>query len=210
MYKTYSCYFMVLYGMLSILIFVSKLLGNMADISTASLTTLQIERVERGRGQAILRGFETTLEEIHGNERTIECCTLDPHYRIDLTDNEMEILCRIVQAEAGGEDMTGKILVADVVLNRVEHPSFPDNIEEVVFQSDNGVFQFSPINDGRYYEVDITEETRQAVLCALLEEDESGGALYFASRQHSSPENMSWFDGHLTYVEKYGGHEFFR
>lgn len=210
MYKTYSYYFMVLYGMLTILFFVSKLLGNMADMMYVSLETFQSEQIECNRETAILKGYEGIMEDIQGNERTIECITLVPHYRIDLEDREMEILCRIVQAEAGGEDITGKILVADVILNRVESPDFPDDIESVVFQSVHGVFQFSPIVDGRYYEVEVTEETRQAVLCALLGEDESDGALYFASREHASRENMSWFDGHLTYVEKYGGHEFFR
>lgn len=210
MYKTYSCYFLVLYGMLTVLIFVSKLLGNMADITVISIETFQTVRVEQNRETAMLKGYERSMEEIHGNERTVECSTLSPHYRLELSDGELEILCRIVQAEAGGEDIMGKILVADVILNRVENSSFPDDVESVVFQADNGVFQFSPVNDGRYYEVEITEETRQAVMCALLGEDESDGALYFASREHASPENMSWFDGHLTYVEKYGGHEFFR
>lgn len=210
MYKTYCCYFMVLYGMITVLFFVSKLLGNMADMMYTSLETFQSVQIESNRETAILKGYERSMEEIQGNERVIECSTLVPRYRIDLEDEEMEILYRIVQAEAGGEDITGKILVADVILNRVENPNFPDDIEGVVFQSVHGVFQFSPIFDGRYYEVEVTEETRQAVLCALLGEDESDGALYFASREHADQENMSWFDGHLTCVEKYGGHEFFR
>ncbi|HIU67361.1 MAG TPA: cell wall hydrolase, partial [Candidatus Caccomorpha excrementavium] len=51
-----------------------------------------------------------------------------------VTQEEVEILQRIVEAEATGQDVKGKILVANVVLNRVMSDGFPDTIEEVVFQ----------------------------------------------------------------------------
>ena len=40
----------------------------------------------------------------------------------------------VVEAEAGNQDMTGKRLVVDVVLNRVDSPLFPDTITEVLEQ----------------------------------------------------------------------------
>ncbi len=126
-----------------------------------------------------------------------------------LTENDFDILCRIVEAEAGGEDINGRILVANVILNRVESQSFPNTIEGVVFQKDNGTFQFSPIRDGRYQRVKISEETQEAVQRALLGEDYSKGALYFVSRKAAAPEKMKWFDNHLTRLFQYGGHEFF-
>lgn len=52
----------------------------------------------------------------------------------------------LIMAEAGNQDMKGKRLVADVVLNRVEDDRFPDNIEDVIFQP----YQFSCINDGNF------------------------------------------------------------
>ena len=93
----------------------------------------------------------------------------------DISAEEYEMLLRIVEAEAGGEDTEGKILVANVVLNRVESDKFPDTIEEVIFQKNGKVTQFSPIADGRYYTVEVSEDTIDAVNRALSGEDLSQG-----------------------------------
>ena len=126
-----------------------------------------------------------------------------------LSEEEYHVLCRIVEAEAGGEDMNGRMLVANVILNRVEDEAFPNTITDVVFQKNNGTYQFSPVYDGRYHEVNISEETEEAVKRALLGEDNSKGALYFAARAAAQPEKMRWFDTNLTRLFAYGGHEFF-
>lgn len=126
-----------------------------------------------------------------------------------LTEKEFQILCRIVEAEAGGEDADGRVLVANVILNRMKNEAFPDTVEEVVFQKNNGRFQFSPLYDGRYEKVSISEETKEAVERALSGEDLSEGALYFAARKAADPEKMKWFDTHLTKLFTHGGHEFF-
>ncbi len=129
--------------------------------------------------------------------------------RLILSDEDYQNLLRIVEAEAGGEDEVGKILVANVVLNRVDSENFPDSVTEVIFQRSNGVAQFSPISDGRFYEVVISDATRQAVDKALEGEDYSQGALYFAARKYADSENMQWFDECLVYLFEHGGHEFF-
>ena len=48
--------------------------------------------------------------------------------------DELELLALVLEAEAGNQDLTGKRLVVDVVLNRVESPLFPDTITEVLTQ----------------------------------------------------------------------------
>lgn len=127
-----------------------------------------------------------------------------------ITGREKQILLRIVEAEATGESVEGRMLVANVVLNRVRSESFPDTVEEVVFQCEDGVYQFSPIADGRYASVTISDKTREAVERVLDGEDASDGALYFMARSTAEEENSSWFDNSLTYVMSYGGHEFYR
>lgn len=128
---------------------------------------------------------------------------------VNVTPEEYEVLLRIVEAEATDEDVKGKMLVANVVLNRVECESFPNDIKGVVFQKSNGKYQFSPLKDGRYYEVEITETTRLAVDRVLAGEDESMGALFFACRRLANPKNMQWFDDNLINLFQYGCHEFF-
>lgn len=129
---------------------------------------------------------------------------------ISISEDEYEVLCRIVEAEAGGEDTEGKLLVANVVLNRTFDNSFPNTISEVVFQKEKGVTQFSPISDGRFYEVKISEDTIGAVNRALEGEDNSEGALFFAARKYADPERMKWFDDNLEFLFCHGGHDFFK
>ena len=116
---------------------------------------------------------------------------------------------RIVEAEAGGEDRTGKLLVANVVINRVRNKKFPNNVTDVVYQKVQNVTQFSPVSNGRIDEVSISEETKEVVYSALRGEDISGGALFFMARKYAVPENVAWFDSQLTYLFSYGGHDFY-
>ena len=64
-----------------------------------------------------------------------------------LEEQEYQVLLKIVEAEAGGEDLTGRLLVANVVMNRVRSASFPNTISEVVYQRSDGTAQFSPISE---------------------------------------------------------------
>ncbi|MDF2473022.1 MAG: cell wall hydrolase SleB [Anaerocolumna sp.] len=127
-----------------------------------------------------------------------------------LTQDEILILQRIVEAEATGEDIKGKMLVANVILNRVNDDSFPDTIEGVVFQQDGDTYQFSPIKDKRYWSVNISQDTVTAVERVMQGEDDSQGALYFSARDKADKNSMSWFDRNLEFLFEYGGHEFFR
>ncbi|MGN0507143.1 MAG: cell wall hydrolase [Lachnospiraceae bacterium] len=125
--------------------------------------------------------------------------------RFVITDDDYQVLLRIVESEAPAEDIKGKMLIANVVLNRVLWESFPDTIGEVVFQKG----QFAPIASGYYWKVEISESTIEAVERVLAGEDESEGALFFMAREKSKPKNVEWFDKTLKYLFKHGGHEFF-
>lgn len=130
-----------------------------------------------------------------------------PEY--ELSESDYDALIKIVEAEAGSEDETGKLLVANVVLNRVKSDQFPDTVTEVVYQRQGGKVQFSPVGNGSIDSIVASAETIAAVERALAGEDVSQGALYFAARKAADPENMRWFDRSLTRLFAYGGHEFF-
>lgn len=129
---------------------------------------------------------------------------------VSVTDLDRRILERIVEAEAGGEDHKGKVLVANVVLNRVKSKSFPSTIKGVVFAHRGGTYQFSPIMDGRYYTVTVSKDTKSAVADALSGVDHSNGALYFMERSIADKGNVSWFDRCLTRLFRYHCHEFYK
>ncbi len=123
-----------------------------------------------------------------------------------MTQNDYDILCRIVQAEAGGEDILGKQMVADVIINRVESPKFPNTVKGVVFQGT----QFSPVRDGRYYSVKVSRETKDAVNKALVGADSTNGALYFVNAQKADAGKYSWFENSLSFCSEHGGHRFYK
>lgn len=149
------------------------------------------------------------LKKVSSGQRVVDYEILERESRCRLSDKDYEALLKIVQAEAGNEDEKGKMLVAGVVLNRVENGKFPDTVEEVVFQHKDGVYQFSPVANGTYYSVTVSEETVKAVDRVLSGENIAEGALYFAARKYADEKKMKWFDTHLTRLFAYGGHEFF-
>ena len=125
--------------------------------------------------------------------------------RFAITDDEYQVLLKIVEAEAPDEDIKGKMLVANVVLNRLELGFGGDTISEVVFAKG----QFEPVSNGRIFKVTPSEKTIEAVERVLKGEDESQGALYFMARKLASKKGIKWFDENLVFLFKHGGHEFF-
>ena len=125
--------------------------------------------------------------------------------RISYTAEDYQVLLRIVQAEAGICDEKGKILVANVIINRVLSDEFPDSVKAVVYEPS----QFQPVSNGAINSARVTAETIECVNRALEGEDYSNGALYFMNRKGSGSA-ASWFDRHLNYLFSHDGHEFFR
>ncbi len=153
--------------------------------------------------------FFGLLKRASSGQRVVDYEILERKDIYQLSDKDYEVLLKIVQAEAGNEDEKGKMLVAGVVMNRVKSSRFPNTVEEVVFQHENGVYQFSPVVNGSYYSAKVSEETKEAVERVLSGEDMTEGALYFAARKYASDSNMKWFDRSLIRLFEYGGHEFF-
>jgi spore germination cell wall hydrolase CwlJ-like protein len=128
---------------------------------------------------------------------------------VQVSEEDYTALIKLVEAEASGEDIKGRMLVANVVINRLEAGRFGSSIKEVIYQRVDGRAQFSPVGTGKIERVKVSEKTVEAVERALCGEDESQGALYFAARAYADPGNMAWFDRNLTRLFSYHGHEFF-
>lgn len=155
------------------------------------------------------QSFVEMLESVSSGQRVVDYEVLEQTKKYQLSDKDYEALLRIVEAEAGGEDQNGKLLVANVVLNRVNNDLFPDTVWDVVMQREQGIAQFSPTVDGRYQNVHVSEDTVEAVERALYGEDISQGALYFCAREKADSDRLKWFDRNLTRLFSYGNHEFF-
>ena len=136
--------------------------------------------------------MEETPEALTGNSFSLE-------------DQEYQVLLKIVEAEAGCEDTEGRVLVANVVMNRVRNGYFPNTVTEVVYQRQDGTAQFSPVSDGRIDTVNVSQGTIDAVARVMNGEDISQGALFFRSVRSRS----GWFDQKLSRVLEHGNHIFY-
>lgn len=121
----------------------------------------------------------------------------------EVTDKARDILYRITEAEATGGNVEQKKNVASCVLARVKAPQWPDTIEGVVFQNQ----QFTPVWDGRYYTVTITESTKEAVDW-VLKNGETHDCLWFCSDGSYRKEN-SYHRLNHTWVFFDGEHHYF-
>ena len=86
----------------------------------------------------------------------------------------LDLLARVISAEARGEPYSGQVAIGAVILNRVEHPSFPNTIAGVVYQPG----AFTCMVDGQFNEP-VAESAVRAAREALNGVDPSGGAIYY-------------------------------
>ncbi|MGI6031292.1 MAG: spore cortex-lytic enzyme [Eubacteriales bacterium] len=88
--------------------------------------------------------------------------------------SDRNLLARVINGEARGEPFTGQVAVGAVILNRVEHPSFPNTIAGVVYQP----LAFTAVADGQI-DAEMEESCYRAADMALSGADPSGGAIYY-------------------------------
>ena len=89
-------------------------------------------------------------------------------------EGSVELLARVISAEARGEPYSGQVAVGAVILNRVEHPSFPNSIAGVVYQPG----AFTCMVDGQI-DQPVADSAYRAARDALNGADPSGGAIYY-------------------------------
>lgn len=90
------------------------------------------------------------------------------------SSNDMYLLAKVIEAEARGESYTGQVAVGAVILNRVEHSSFPDSISGVVYQSG----AFDCVYDSNW-SVQPSSTSTKAAQDAINGWDPTGGAIYY-------------------------------
>ena len=90
------------------------------------------------------------------------------------SSSQVDLLARLISAEARGEPYSGQVAVGAVVLNRIKHPSFPNTLPGVIYQSG----AFTCITDGQINQP-VAESAYRAARDALNGVDPSGGAIYY-------------------------------
>lgn len=93
---------------------------------------------------------------------------------INITNDDLLLLSKLVTGEARGESYEGQVAVAAVVINRVQDPRFPNTIKDVIYQKN----AFSVVNDGSI-NMQPTESAYNAAIDALYGKDPTNKAVFF-------------------------------
>lgn len=155
------------------------------------------------------QGYEGRTEEIYKDLDTY-ICNADSYYRDhqvvleedtieqieeEVKEGEMELLAQLIEAEAGNQDLIGKILVGDVVMNRCR--KYMKSVEEVIFTPG----QFSCIEDGGFDAAAwyISEESFEAARRAYTGDGIDDEILFFTAGDYNP---------YCTPLYQYGDHYF--
>lgn len=101
------------------------------------------------------------------------------------SSSDVQLLAKVISAEARGESYEGQVAVGAVVLNRVAHPSFPDSISGVVYQSG----AFSCVYDSNWNEP-VAESSKRAAIDAINGWDPTGGAIFYFNPDKTNDQFM--------------------
>jgi N-acetylmuramoyl-L-alanine amidase len=142
---------------------------QVGEITTKSETTniLPLQELEEDHpltSNLNLIDIEQNVTSIQLTTTTEQKVENDSLEKISISESEMDLLARLVRAEAQTEPFEGKIAVACVVLNRVESPKFPNTIKDVIYTPG----QFQPVLNGEIHKP-ADEESINAVKAALTE-----------------------------------------
>lgn len=113
-------------------------------------------------------------------------------------------LARIIYAEAGAEPFTGQVAVGNVVCNRVTSADFPNNIYDVIFDTQDGI-QFEPVSLGTI-ENTPSDAAFLAAELALQGVNVVGDSLFFFNPALSEG---TWVRSNRSYYTTIGGHQFY-
>jgi N-acetylmuramoyl-L-alanine amidase len=94
---------------------------------------------------------------------------------------DLDLLSRIVEAEAGGEPYAGKVAVAEVVMNRVA-AGFGNSIHDVIYAPG----QFQPVRNGMINKPASTDSINAARSVLATYQADPNGILYFYAPSKTS------------------------
>ncbi|MDF2944684.1 MAG: hypothetical protein K0S01_3542 [Herbinix sp.] len=108
---------------------------------------------------------------------------------ISYSSSEVDLLARLIEAEAGGETQQAKIAVGAVVVNRVQSGDWASSIKGVINQKFGAYYQFTPVKNGMINKK-ASSNSKKAAWTALYGSDPSKGAIFYFDQ--SSTNQWLW------------------
>jgi len=180
---------------------IDELVAKYAEINTKYLelkstditdSLLYIEPLKQYDKQQYLLFYKSIMSDTTDAPETIYDYT---------TDEEFDLICRIVEAEIGNGCFDSKVNVANTIVNRYYSDNFPNNWIDIIYSPS----QYSTLSNGAYKKVKVKEDTILAIEYAFSIEDTTQGATYF----HSG--SSRWHEDSLDFIfEDVDGHKFYK
>lgn len=112
------------------------------------------------------------------------------------TEDEVRLICKTIETECHGQNFESKVMVANVIYNRLESSDYSSNVEEVIT---------SP-NQFAYWREEIPEDTLYAALYGFEMGDLTDGCLAF----HSNKKTERFAGRDYVLTDSKSGHHFYR
>ena len=132
-------------------------------------------------------------------DKTLAAMGIYEQQNSSANNGDVYLLARLISAEARGEPYVGQVAVGAVVINRIDHPSFPNSLSGAIYQSG----AFSCLDDGQFNQP-ISDSAFRAAREALNGSDPSGGAIYYFNPA-TATSSWIWSRPLLTVI---GNHRF--
>ena len=132
-------------------------------------------------------------------DKTLAAMGIYEQQNSSANNGDVYLLARLISAEARGEPYVGQVAVGAVVINRIDHPSFPNSLSGVIYQSG----AFSCLDDGQFNQP-ISDSAFRPAREALNGSDPSGGAIY-SFNPATATSSWIWSRPLLTVI---GNHRF--
>lgn len=117
---------------------------------------------------------------------------------ISYSQQDVDLLARLITAEAGGESYNAMVGVGGVIVNRVQSTAWPNSIHSVIYQISGGYYQFSPVKNGSINNAPSSSAIK-AAWAVLYGSDPSKGAMFYFD--DSSTNKWLWSKPVMAYID---------
>lgn len=129
-----------------------------------------IKKANGKKGNSIKPGQKLILPGVKPNKKTDAV--------ISYSKSDMDLLAKLIEAEASGETMQAKIAVGAVVINRVQSKDWAPSISKVIHQKFGQYHQFTPVKIGTINN-SPSRASKKAAWIAMYGSDPSNGAIFY-------------------------------
>lgn len=117
---------------------------------------------------------------------------------ISYSSREIDLLARLIEAEASGESQQAKIAIGAAVVNRVQSGDWASTLTGVIYQKFGKYYQFTPVKNGMINNTPSTA-SKKAAWTAMFGSDPSNGANFYFDQ--SSKNSWLWSKKQTTQID---------